>query len=140
MRYYNLKKFNSVKTYLKAQIKQWKQDSLKKNPRCLITNQVKDVEVHHINKSFSKIIEETFEMANIPQYKTTTKYTHEELLKLSNICLALHYKHGLGLAMGRNIHKLFHNQYGYNATREDYYEFKKRFKSGNISLDTKRIK
>jgi hypothetical protein len=139
MRYYNLKKFNSTKEYLKAQIKQWKRDSLKKNPRCLITNQVKDVEVHHLNKSFSQILEETFIKADLPQHKTTTNYTQQELLKLSNICLALHYKYGLGVAMGRDIHKLFHKEYGYNATKKDYYEFKKRFKSGNIKLDTKRV-
>ena len=77
MRYYNLKKFNSTRAYLKAQIKQWKLDSLKKNPRCLITNQVKEVDVHHLNKSFSEILEETFIMANLPQYKTTTEYTQE---------------------------------------------------------------
>lgn len=140
MRYYNLKKFNSTRAYLKSQIKQWKQDSLNKNPRCSITNRVKEVDVHHINRSFSQILEETFEAANLPYYQTTTEYTQQELTKLSNIILALHYKYGLGVAMARDIHKAFHKEYGYYATREDYYEFKKRFKSGNITLDTKRVK
>lgn len=96
MRYYNLKKFNSTKAYLKSQIKQWKRDSLKKNPRCLITNQVKDVEVHHLNKSLSQILEEAFIKADLPFYQTTTNYTQQELLKLFSICLELHYKYGLG--------------------------------------------
>lgn len=139
MRYYNLKKFNSTKAYLKAQIKQWKRDSLKKNPRCQITNQVKDVDVHHLNKSFSEILEETFIAADLPYYKTTTEYTQEELLKLSNICLALHYKYGYGMAMGKKVHKLFHDTYGESPTREDYYEFKKQFKKGEIRLDTVKV-
>ena len=139
MKRFNLNKFNSTKAYLKSQIKQWKKDSLKKNRKCAITGVVHGVEVHHHNMSFNLIFKETFEVAGIEYREYTYQYTQEELTKLSNTILALHYKYGLGIAIAPFVHKALHETYGPTVTPEQYKEFKQRYKSSiDMRLDLKR--
>lgn len=129
MKHINLNKFNSTKLYLRSQIKQWKRDSLKKNRKCSITGNTHGLEVHHHNMSFNKIVKETFEKADLPYYEQTFKYTQEELTKLANICLSLHYKYGLGIAIAPKVHKALHQTYGSDVTKEQYLSFKRQYKA-----------
>lgn len=139
MKKINLNRFNSTKAYLRAQTKQWKKDSLKKSKRCSITGNVNNLEVHHHNMSFNEIVKETFEMANLPYYEQTFKYTTEELTKVSSICLALHYKYGLGVAIAPRVHKALHDTYGPTVTPEQYKEFKTQYRASiNIKANTSR--
>ena len=139
MKRINLNKFNSTKAYLRAQIKQWKKDSLKKSKKCNITGNVNGLEVHHHNMSFNQIVKETFEVADLPYYEHTYDYTTEELTKLASICLVLHYKYGLGIAITPRIHKALHEKYGPTVTPKQYLEFKRQYKvQATIKVDTSR--
>ena len=113
--------------YLRDKITQWKKDSLKNaNYRCDITG-IKDSSliIHHLH-NFSDILKETLELLDLPIYDSVNKYTEKELDNITNKCIELHYKYGLGVCLCEKEHKLFHAIYGVvNNTKEQYEEFKK---------------
>jgi hypothetical protein len=74
----------------------------------------------------------------LPYYPSTTQYTQEQLIKLSNIILALHYKYGYGIAMAIKLHRQFHKEFGDSPSKEDYYTFKKRYKYTTTNFNTSR--
>lgn len=116
-----------IRNYLRTSITPWKIDSLSNASfKCDISKRnSKKLEVHHLNKNFKDIIDETFKIANIEIKSSIGEYTQEELAKLSDICLQLHYKYGLGVCLERKYHLEFHNIYGrFNNTLEQYNEYK----------------
>ena len=51
-------------------------------------------------------------------------YSDDEIIKLKDTCLELHYKYGLGVCLTKEIHEEFHKIYGYgNNTKEQFQEF-----------------
>jgi len=55
-------------------------------------------------------------------------FTREELKKLSDECLEIHYRYSLGVCLTDEIHNLFHAIYGYgDNTPEQFEEFKRCF-------------
>ena len=118
---------SSLNAYLRSHIRQWKKDSLKaSNYLCDITKQSGYLEVHHLNKNFKDIVDETLKITGLDIRQEIGEYTEEELKVLASTCLDLHYKYGLGICLLREYHLEFHNFYGrYNNTPEQYYEFKK---------------
>lgn len=125
---YNIKKFNSLYEYLRDSkgVKAWKKASFRaSNKKCTITKRVNNLEVHHLNKTFIEIVREALEELNLEQYNYITDYTAEELTALELKVEELHRKYGLGVVIHFRIHNLFHSMYGANATKEDFYKFKK---------------
>lgn len=122
--------------YLRTHILQWKQDSMKNcEYKCAVTGDEFNV-IHHL-VSFDQILQETLDVANLPIHYEVSKYTDGELKLLQDICLKLHYKHGLGVCLTKEIHEEFHNMYGYGSnTKEQFEEFKK-IKSKQINNKTK---
>lgn len=114
-----------IKIYLRNQINQWKLHSVSNaNYKCIITNDKFD-DIHHLYP-FSKIVDETVKLLELPIYEEINKYTDEDLKLLTDKCLELHYKYGLGVCLTNDLHKEFHNKYGkLNFTPEDFYEFYK---------------
>lgn len=130
---YNIKRFNSLYEYLRESkgVKDWKKASFKEsNSKCAISKRVNNLEVHHLNKPFIEIVKEALEELNLKQYNYVTDYTTEELTALEKKVADLHKEYGLGIVMHFRVHNLFHTMYGANATREDFYEFKKEMKRG----------
>lgn len=125
-----------VQRYLRQYISPWKADTIKEHQGlCIITGNESDV-VHHIY-GFNMIIKEVFESTGLPVKETVAEYSDYELDLLSTKCLQLHYKHGLGACLTKDMHFLFHETYGYgNNTPEQFSEFKEK-QGGNNGSSTK---
>lgn len=122
--------------HLRSLISLWKIESLKStNYKCLITGISESLEVHHLY-SFSHILQETMNILNLPIRTNISEYSDKDLKSIENKCLELHYKHGLGVPLSKNIHALFHHEYGQdgNTTNEDFKEFKERYINGEFDL------
>lgn len=115
-----------LREYLREHILQWKYDSASAfNGKCDISGTRKDLVIHHVNKNFSDILQETMNSLNLPIYQEINQYTDDELKLIGDKCVELHYKYGLGVCLTNEIHKEFHKIYGKsNNTKEQYIEFK----------------
>ena len=127
---------STISDFLRGVISEWKLDSLKSaNYRCIISNNNKKLIVHHYYRNFSDIVADIFKENDIPIHQTIGNYTNEELKFLSEECLRLHYKHGLGMVIEENLHIEFHSKYGYgNNTKEQFDEFIKLHKNNKEEL------
>jgi len=115
---------SSLNAYLRSKIIEWKKESMRESKyRCVITGE-RFNEIHHIY-SFDLIVEEVLKETNIPIYQEINQYTSEELDLLEKTCLAVHYIHGLGVCLTKEIHTKFHKLYGAGGnTPEQWDEFK----------------
>ena len=122
-----------INIHLRDYIKPWKKDSMKYFDYKSVISEKPFNHIHHVNKNFSEILELTFKISNIEIKETIKEYTSEELEKLENICLMLHYLFGPGVCLTEEEHKLFHSLYGkHDNTKEQFEEFKKRFQNGEF--------
>ena len=120
--------FNDIRVYLNAAIKPWRDAIYKRqNNRCRISDQYRSVDVHHVAKSFSSIVDETFAATGIEYRPHTYEYTQDELNLLSATILALH-KDVKGALVARRLHELYHKRYGNSCTSNNWKEFKSQFK------------
>ena len=127
----NLKRFNNIHQYLRKSSShiEWKKKSYNaSNGRCVVTKRRDELEIHHLNKSFSEIVEEAHRELGLEEQETD-KYTQQELFALEIKVRELHSRYGLGVAVHKNIHALFHKKYGKKTTKEDFYQFKRDLKS-----------
>jgi hypothetical protein len=96
------------------------------NYKCILTGKRFDI-IHHLY-GFDKIIQETFNIVNLPIYDEINMYSVEQLDTFSKVCNELHYKYGLGVCLTKEMHDKFHLEYGYgNNTPEQFEEFKQRY-------------
>lgn len=124
--------YNTISEYLRKRIFQWKKDSLKScNYKCVLTGKRANV-VHHLY-SFINIVKEIFESLDIDIKDDLSNYSEKELKAIEIKCLELHYKHGLGIGLCKELHDLFHMEYGYGYnTPQQFNEFKQRLFSGDF--------
>lgn len=103
----------------------WRKESMFKcNYQCVITNNKKDFEVHHLYP-FHKIVKQTIEILNMPIYDLVNKYTQDELKIIEKTFNDIHSSYGLGVILNKQIHEAFHLSYGrLDFTPEDFEEFK----------------
>lgn len=113
------------KTYfeLRSDTKEWQQESMKLcDYKCVITGEGFD-NVHHTT-AFRDIVDEAFEITQIDIKEHVADYTTEDFNTLRNMCNVLHDIYGYGACINKDIHKLFHDTYGYtNFTPFDFLEF-----------------
>lgn len=123
-------------SFLRRNIKQWKQDSMKKcNYKCVLTGGKFHV-IHHVY-AFESLMDETLEELNMPIHARIKNYSDDELMSILNRCLEKHYEHPLGVCLSEKYHKLYHQEYGYRNSRPEYFEeFKQRYISGEFLEDT----
>lgn len=69
-------------------------------------------DIHHTTP-FNAIFNEMFELSCIDKRKKVGDYTKEELDCLDKTIKDLHLKYGLGVCLNKDVHKLFHDHYGY---------------------------
>lgn len=121
--------------YFRSILYEWKMDSLKDyDYKCAFTGENNgDLQIHHANENFSDIIIETLNLLDLPIHNDMLKYSDEEILKINKTFLDLNYKHGLGIPLAKQIHKLFHVLYGLtNNTKKQFEEFRQRFINGEF--------
>ena len=115
--------FAPLRNYLRTQLEDWKQRSMKEHGyKCFVTGKPFD-EIHHAY-GFNEIILETMEHTGLPIYETVEEYSPEELEFIRSTFLKLHDFYGLGFPLSIEIHDEFHSMYGYGKnTNDQFIEF-----------------
>ena len=125
--------------YLRKKTSKWQTESLKYYKyTCQLTGlRYKSIIIHHIYP-FIKILNETLKILNMPLYDEIIKYSEEDLIKIEEKFLELHFKYGLGIPLKSDIHKLFHKIYSNkNNTYEQFVEFQQRYSNGEFDTQLK---
>lgn len=118
---------------LRTQIKEWQQKSRENcNYKCVITNGKFD-NIHHLHP-FKNIVDECFEILQLDIRQKVEDYSDEEFKNIVKILSELHIKYGYGVCLKKEIHKLFHDNFGYfNNTPEQFEEFKLQLKNNKFN-------
>lgn len=108
---------------LRSDTRDWFVESgLLSNFKCVITGLSVD-NVHHL-VPFKDIVKEVFEVLNLERKGSIVDYTESEEQSIRNLLKELHIQYGLGAGLNKLVHKLFHDNYGYNnVTKEDFKSF-----------------
>lgn len=122
--------YYTIINYIRMNITEWKKKSMKNsNYKCVLTGKPFD-DIHH-KYSFNLILKETFDTINIDDRESIDDYTDEELKNILYTFRSIQDKYPLGVCLCRDVHKLFHQVYGYgNNTVEQWNEFEKNYKNG----------
>ena len=117
---------------LRSDTKEWQEESMKFcNYKCIVTDSWFD-NVHHPTP-FKNIIDETFNNCNLDKRNQVLDYTDEEFLSIRNELKSLHSNYGYGICLCKDIHKLFHDNYGYlNNTPYQFLDFVYRLDVGEF--------
>lgn len=113
---------------------EWRKQSIKKyNNRCVLTIRTNGNHVHHLNRNFTDILQESLSILNLEVKPFINDYTSYELKSIENLTLELHFKYGEGIVINGDLHKIFHSIYTrQNNTQQQFEEFKTRYYSGEF--------
>jgi hypothetical protein len=122
--------YNRVRDYVMKG--NWRKESYAKyGGKCVLTNTYGELNVHHLNKSFSDILSEAMDTLNLMDKNIIKDCTEDELVQLEELVLKLHYNYGYGIPLNKNLHNLFHVVYGkINNTPKQFEEFSNDFYKG----------
>ena len=99
-------------TELRSNTKDWFNRSMEFcNYKCVITGGEFN-NVHHTT-AFRKIVDETFEITGIQVCKSVSDYPEGQFDLLRLTLKNLHAEYGYGACINKEVHKLFHDNYGY---------------------------
>lgn len=117
---------------LRSEIKEWVKKSANFcNYNCIISG-INFDNIHHI-VSFKNIVDEVFSIVKLNKQKVVADYSEEEFKKIRKVLIDLHMKYGFGACVNKEIHKLFHDTYGYkNFSPCDFLDFVYRVDSGDF--------
>ena len=78
----------------------------------------------YLSLAFKDIVKEVFDVLNLEFKDSIADYTAAEESQIRNLLKELHMQYGLGVGLNKEVHKLFHDNYGYsNVTKEDFKSF-----------------
>lgn len=90
--------------------------------KCIVSGERLD-NVHHLTP-FRDIVNEVFNVLNLDYRKSIADYSVEEEESIRSLLKELHLQYGLGVGLNKDVHKLFHDNYGYfNSTKDDFKSF-----------------
>ena len=117
---------------LRSDTKDWFNESIEFcNYSCVVSGLNFD-NVHHTT-AFKDIVDETFNLVGIDKRNTVSDYTEEEFDNLTEVLKHLHNEYGLGACITKEVHKLFHDNYGYkDFTAYDFLDFVYRIDIGEF--------
>ena len=114
-----------IDTYreLRSDTKDWFNKSMEFcKYKCIITNGDFD-NVHHTT-AFKDIVDQVFKLTNVEVRQRVCDYTEDDFNKLRKYLKKLHDIYGYGACLNKDVHKLFHDNYGYtNITPNDFLNF-----------------
>lgn len=124
-----------ISVYLRGYTNSWVKQCLQKtNGLCELTKKT-CCDVHHLF-SFNQIVVLAHEINNIQIKPQIKNYTEEELQLLKNYIAEWHKDTTNGVVLCEEVHKLFHQNYGYgNNTPEQFEEFKQRYLNGEFDTE-----
>lgn len=121
-------KYDDTALYIRRHNDSWKLESMRRcGYKCILTGERFD-DIHHLT-SQNTIIRATYmaENINVENFNINSLNDNERAAFLSAFYKE-QSKHPFGVCLTRDIHKHFHNEYGYgNNTPEQFYEFVERF-------------
>lgn len=120
--------------WLRSCIDVWRRNKKKSLDRCFVSGmKSKNLEIHH-SYSFFKIRDITLNKLNLDKREKVSDYSQEEIYKIKEMFLRLN-SISCGVAIDRDIHKMFHRIYGRNVNYRDLKEFKERYLKGDFKND-----
>jgi hypothetical protein len=124
--------YESIDIFLRKQLKQWKKESAKNcGYKCILTGQ-RFQAIHHVH-SLNLIIDEVFNESDIKVKENFEDYSTDEIELIKNKFFEIHQRYPLGVCLTKEIHDLFHFEYGFgNNTPEQFEEFKMRYRLGEF--------
>lgn len=116
--------------WLRNNLQDWKQKTIKHcNYKCVITGDVFD-DIHHLH-SFNMIYKEALKICNLENVTNVSELEDDQ--EFLTRFKELHDSYGLGVCLRSDVHKLFHDIYGYSSnTPEQFNEFHNRYKLGEF--------
>ena len=116
--------YTKISAFLRSNNKKWIRKSLaNSNGKCVISNMTSKT-VHHLH-GFNLIVDETLKRLGYSETIEFNKLISQELDSLLHAFRSVQDKYPLGVCLLEDIHKVFHNKYGYgNNTIEQFEEFK----------------
>ena len=124
-----------ISTYLRSLpiVKQWRENAYKHvNYKCQLTGKKVhggNSDVHHLY-GLNMIVLDAHNTYNIEVKPHVKDYTEEELRLLEDYITEWHKDTSNAVVLSKEVHALFHQEYGYGGnTPEQYEEFKKSYKN-----------
>lgn len=113
-------KYEYLRKYLWKANRQWRKDSMNAcGYKCIVTGNRFDA-VHHLYSS-DLIVEETLNCLGL-EYGKVKEYSDEQLEMIADKYAELNLKYPLGVCLTEEIHREFHNEYGYGHNTPDQFE------------------
>lgn len=118
---------------LRSETKDWFNESMKFcGYKCVITGGEFD-NIHHTT-AFRDIVDEVFKLTKIDIKQKVCDYDVKEFDMLHSTISYLHTIYGFGACINKEIHKLFHDNYGYTKfTPYDFLDFVYRLDCGEFN-------
>lgn len=115
--------YNYLSEYIRKRNKEWKQRSVKQcNYKCAITGK-RFQEIHHLY-GMNKILQETLQDLNYYEDVSIKELSDDDLNVILNHFYKVQDTYPLGICLSKEIHKEFHDCYGYgDNTPEQFEEF-----------------
>lgn len=103
---------NNTYCELRSDTKEWQQASMEFcNYKCVVTNGEFD-NIHHTT-AFRDIVDEAFNITKFDVKSKVQDYNQEDFDILRQITKELHSEYGFGACIQKDVHKLYHDKYGY---------------------------
>ena len=114
---------NNTYFELRSDTKDWQKKSMEFcKYKCVITGENFD-NVHHTT-AFKDIVDEAFTITKFNVKQKVQDYDSEDFEILRQVTMQLHNLYGLGACIQKDVHKLFHDTYGYTKfTSYSFLEF-----------------
>ena len=117
----SIESYRDLSHYLRCHNSTWKTESIKAcNYRCVISGE-RFGEIHHL-VSFNSILSETLSNYNIKLKDSFSEYTFPELVDISSKFEGTQNKYPLGVCLKKELHREFHNQYGYGGNTPEQFD------------------
>lgn len=127
--HYNRATYENLNKFLRGNSGNWKSDSMKNcDYQCVLTGS-KDFAIHHLY-SFSSIVNEVLEENNFELKDSFSDYTEDELLFILDKFIEKQNQYPLGVCIRKDLHDLFHREYGTVVTPDMWYDFVENYKKG----------
>lgn len=103
--------YESLNKYLRGQIQEWKNESMKNcNYKCIVTGE-KSFQIHHLYP-VNRMIQDLFNTNKNIIYKQISEYSSDELAEIVKLFKLEQSKHPFGVCVREDIHNLYHTLFG----------------------------
>lgn len=127
--HFNKATYENLNKFLRGNTWEWKSNSMKNcDYQCVLTGS-KDFAIHHLY-SFSSIVNEVLEENNFELKDSFSDYTEDELLFILDKFIEKQNQYPLGVCIRKDLHDLFHREYGTVVTPDMWYDFVENYKKG----------